>query len=484
MRARSVSLVVGCLMAMGAGFPALSADDGSSSMDSIWLDAPQPAPAGESPNPASPKPTTTTTPKSNKTKSSPASKESKEAKESKESKEPAAVAPSLTPAPAIETSADSAAGTTAAPSTATTTGGAAPAETPPNTVAPMVTLDYFKTSSLVTKGGWPGVGPFKEEGSPLDLSDPNGNRLKVDVSGTQVTRAELNLQKPSSDFLDVQMNADFLLESVGVKPKKIVEFNEQLEKNRTLVTKGDGMPNMTVGRYFVAIQKSTADSSALAISVNSLDADRSALQAHSVSPETPPQTPGNKIAGIFGLNKTPQTSPTTTQPAKTQPVKTTPAKTTPPATTGGSTAAASPGGDLKETFQTLVRNWQNLKKTAVRQKQTGELSQFLAGQALSRQTTAIKWLVDNKQYYDITPQSVVVEKVSPVTAGSDKKFLVATVIKEHSKRCEDAGKVVLDKDDTYKVNYTIEKIGDRWFIVDSAVPSATAKPAAGGKTGR
>jgi hypothetical protein len=203
-----------------------------------------------------------------------------------------------------------------------------------------------------------------------------------------------------------------------------------------------------------------------------------------VSQETPPQTTGNKIAGIFGLNKTPQTSSTATQPAKTQPVKTTPAKTTPPATTGGSTAAASPGGDLKETFQTLVRNWQNLKKTAVRQKQTSDLAQFLAGQALSRQTTAIKWLVDNKQYYDITPQSVVVEKVSPVTAGNDKKFLVSTVIKEHSKRCEDAGKVVLDKDDTYKVNYTIEKIGGRWFIVDSAVPSATTKPAAGGKTGR
>lgn len=448
-------------MACGAAFPAVAADD--SGMDSIWLDAPQPAPAGELPNPSG---TSTTT---------------QSAAPVKPAKPSAQPKPVLKPAPAIapaepELSAEPGIKPAAAPGAG---------QTPPNTIAPMVTLDYFKGSQLVTKGGWPGVGPFTEQASPLDMSDTNGNRLKVDVAGTQVTRAELNLQKSNGDFLDVQMNADFLLESVGVKPKKIVEFNEQLEKNRALVTKGNGMPNMTVGRYFVAIQKQPADS--YNISVNSLDADRTALQEHSVTETTPPTKPST-LSTLFGGNKTSSAQPTTggAKPAQTPIKKTTPtgsATSSKGSTTSSASSNAGADSSSKETFATLIRNWQNLKKTAVRQKQTGELSQLLAGRALDRQSKAIGWLVSNKKYYDITPKSVIVEKSTAVLP--DKKYIVQTVIKEQSKLCDDGGQVVQDKEDTYKVNYTVEKIGDRWFIVDSALStSAPPKAQAGGKPTR
>lgn len=451
MRARSISLGLICLLSWGAASTAFAKDD--SGMDSIWLDAPQPAPAAELPNPGG-----------SAIKSAPAP-----AKQTS----PTVAAPASQPSSPAETESASDGSQQAPPSA---TGAGAPA--PPNTVAPMVTLETFKTSQLVTKGGWPGVGPFKEQASPLELADDNGNRLKVDVNGSQVTRAELNLQKGSGDFLDVQMNADFLLESVGVKPKKIVEFNEQLEKNRALVTRGDGMPNMTVGRYFVAIQRD-AQGAAFNISVNSLEADKTALQSHSVTETQPPRT---TLAQIFGVGKTTPATPSSTATAKTPPKKTAAPPT--PAVAPTSTAAASTTGDaMKESFATLIRNWQNLKKTAVRNKQTGDLSQLLAGRALTRQSDAIKWLVSNKKYYDISPKSVIVEKYAALVP--DKKYTVQTVVKEQSKLCEDAGQVVSDKEDTYKVNYTVEKIGDRWFIVDSALITSTpAKAQTGGKTTR
>lgn len=648
MRARSVSLVLSCLVALGAALPAQAKDD--SGMDSIWLDAPQPAPAGELPDPtsssgsgtkssstskstrtaveakveqtaeeaaaaasetapAAPKtaksssfkntrskrskrtaaptePLTTEAPASNPTSSaassaasnSPSSKYTEsgadvgvgEASSLGDAPDITAPLPTSAPAksaPVIKTAptaatptapsmADSASdddgstgssalrsspATTTSTSTSRTNAGGSPGSTatstggttPPNTVAAMVTLDSFKTSPLVSKGGWPGVGPFKEASSPLELSDTSGNSLKVDVNGAQVTRAELSLQQPGGDFLDVQMNADFLLESVGVKPKKIVEFNEQLEKNRALVTNGGGMPNMTVGRYFIAIQRQgSAEAPAYNISVNSLDADKTALQSYGGS-ETPVKTASNSFFGT--RTSTPPNTPVkATQPGAGGPDKTTPTKnsgsasgtgsnggtsttsgsgssgTNPPTTgkpsgTGSTSQSPTPGssgngsgnpsansnhggtttgGDaMKESFATLIRNWQNLKKTAVRTKQTSELQQFLSGRALARQSDAIKWLVANKKYYDISPKSIVVEKYTPLVA--DKKYTVQTVIKEQSKLVADDGAVVSDKEDTYKVNYTVEKIGDRWFIVDSALNTTAApKPQAGGKTTR
>jgi hypothetical protein len=442
---------------VSAALTANAKDD--SGMDSLWLDAPKPAPAAELPDPAASQP-----------KAAPAP-----VKEIKPPAERPVAVPAATAAELPASDAQPAAGQSKPASQPATTGAV-----PPNTVAAMVTLDTFKTSQLVTKGGWPGVGPFKEQASPLDMTDDNGNRLKVDVNGTQVTRAELNLQKSSGDFLDVQMNADFLLESVGVKPKKIVEFNEQLEKNRTLVTRGDGMPNMTVGRYFVAIQRS-GEGAVYNISVNSLEADKTALQSHSVS--EPPQQPRTTLAQLFGVGKSgSSTPPAAGVTVKVPPKKATGASTSSPAS--AATAAFGTSGDAtKDNFANLIRNWQNLKKVAVRSKQSTDLPQVLGGRALARQSDYIRWLVNNKKYYEITPKSVIVERLTPLVP--DKKYTVQTVINERSKLCEDAGTVVSDKEDTYKVNYTVEKIGDRWFIVDSAlITSAPAKAQTGGKTTR
>src|SRR4029453_12229211 len=96
---------------------------------------------------------------------------------------------------------------------------AAGAPVPPgsaSTSAPMCTVKEFQDSSLVQKGGWPGVGPFKPGGAdPHEMIDSGDNRLKIQVNGEKVTEAYLSLVKDNTSsnvLLDLQMSANFLLE--------------------------------------------------------------------------------------------------------------------------------------------------------------------------------------------------------------------------------------------------------------------------------
>lgn len=325
-----------------------------------------------------------------------------------------------------------------------------------STSAPMVTVSSFKESSLVQRSAWPGVGPFTGTSDlPFDMVDKNQNRLRIKVTDDKVTEAQLSLIKDRpvpADFLDLQMSADFLLEAVGVKPKKIDEFNKEIEKSRESVLRTDGKPlDLPVGRYLVSFVRQPVegqDKFSYLIRINSQDASKDALKQHSVGEET--------------------------TPAPVETATTTPPVNTPPTT-----------DDLKEQFADVIRNWQKVKKVAVRQRQTSDLSEILAGRALAKQTDAVKWLATNKKYYDMNPRGVTVEKFTEVTPG--KKYTVFAVVREASKYIDEAsGQTLKDTDDTYKVNYTIEKVGDKWFITDSALQTNTAptKPATPSKASR
>jgi len=153
------------------------------------------------------------------------------------------------------------------------------------------------------------------------------------------------------------------------------------------------------------------------------------------------------IASVTPTPVTPHTVPTTEQPEDT---------------------SGSGKEDLKTKFADIILNWQNVKKTAVRQKDTTELPQVLSDKALRKQSDAVKWLMDNKKYYEMTPKGVVVDKV--VDLGKGQKYSVYAEVKEYSKYIDElTGKTIKITDDTYNVNYTVEKVGDRWFISDSAL---------------
>jgi hypothetical protein len=325
--------------------------------------------------------------------------------------------------------------------------------------APMCSLEDLQKSTLAQRGGWPGLGPFKAgDGGANDLVDPAGNHLRLSVDADKVTVAELAIarRKPAlKDFLDLEMAADFLLEAVGTKSQKIATLNAALEKDKQAVLfKSDASPlSYAAGHYLVFIQRQKEQGGELynySIRVNSRDASRDAIKQHEVSGSAP--LPGSQD---------------------------TEAPSTPPA---AAEAAATAGDGLKEQFVAVIKNWQKVKKSAVRSRQATELAEALRGKALQRQSDAIKWLVTNHKYYDMTPLSVTVSRYSELAPGS--KFSVIAQVKESSKLIDEASsKVIKESSDTYNVNYTVEKIDDRWLITDSAIvtngqPAAATRPPA------
>ena len=341
------------------------------------------------------------------------------------------------------------------------------------TSAAMISVEDFRESAMVSKGGWPGVGPFKaESGNPTLLTDAKGNNVRLEVAGDQVTRAELNLPERQSsghaqqDLLDLQMNVDFLLEAVGLKPKKIADLNAELEKNKDALTKTDTPSlNLKTGRFLVNIgKKKSGGGNAFdyTISINSMDAHKAILQEHSVTEE-------------------PKKPPVAVQPPKVEtPVAVSTPATTPPirmTSTPPPPAAASGGDSLKDEFGTVVRNWQSTKKNVLKTKETEELKNSLGGKALALQLNAVKWLTDNHKYYDMIPKGVVIEQYSEVVPG--KKYSVLVQVKESMRYIDENSKQVLkDTDDAYRVTYTLEKQNGRWLIIDSAVVKSGPERAA------
>lgn len=330
-----------------------------------------------------------------------------------------------------------------------------------DTAAPMCTLDTFKESAIVSKGGWPGVGPFKAD-NEFDFLDEHQNKLHVDVTGQQITRAEMALSsRPLSgdvdkDLLDMQMNIDFFLEAVGIKPLKIQELNAELSKSKGALLRADDAPlNFHAGRCSVSIDKKRSlDGGKVdyVIAVNSLDANQQIIRQHSVS-----ETRRNPLS--------------TLAPEETKPilpirsiVKPAPTRTT----------VSSSDAPLKEQFAELINGWQRIKKGAVRNRLTEELGLVLAGRALVRQTDAIKWLLTNKKYYDMNPKGVIVDQYAELSPA--KKYMVSAQVREAYKFIDEpTGKVLKDVDDVNKVNYTVEKIAGKWVITDSALLAAPTK---------
>ncbi len=338
----------------------------------------------------------------------------------------------------------------------------------------MCNVTDFKESDLVKNPIWPGVGPFTDQGDN-EYSDQAKNRLKLTVADTKVTAAQLalNNQSASQTFLHLQMSADFLLEALGARAQKISDFNKQLEQSKDQIGKSTAPINLNAGNYIVAIQQ--ADKSNYLITVNNRQTNKkvvSDLQSQPVTSSTgQPDNGWNDIAD--------STSPTTSTTTTTSRPSTTPTTrpTTKPVTVASATTAHPTGVGqdmMKDLFLELIKRWQQIKKVAVRQRQSGDLAQVLSGSALTRQSNSIKWLSTNNKVYDITPRTLQVDRYVALEPG--KKYNVYVKIKELSKLMDaTTNAVVKESEDSYNVNYTIEKVGDQWFISDSAVISASAQ---------
>jgi hypothetical protein len=355
------------------------------------------------------------------------------------------------------------AGTAGAADTATTSA-AVTAAAGPDINAPMCSLEAFRNSSLVVKGGWPGVGPFKpsSDSRGTEFIDDQENRVKVDVNGDQITRAEMTLANKrgsgsdQKELLDMQMHVDFLLEAVGIKPKRILDFNAQLEKQKDAFLHNNSPLSVVTGRYAVSIERrSDSGQNDYVIAVNSLDANKRVIKepwaAEAPKEKALPESTGANTTIRMTMDGGKQNEH---KPAKTAP----------------KVAAHADSAQLKAQFAELINGWQKVKKAAVRNRQTDDLASVLGGKALTRQTEAVKWLVSNHRYYDMNPKGVVVDQFTEISAN---KYMVAAQVHEAYKFIDDqSGKVLREVDDVNKVNYTVEKQGNKWVITDSALLSA------------
>lgn len=338
--------------------------------------------------------------------------------------------------------------------------------------APLCTVDTFKGSDFVKSGAWPGIGPFSAVRTANEMKDAQDNHLLLTVDNQKVTEAELCLVKqpnPASNFINIEMTADYFLEALGVKPGKISDFNKELEKSKAEVVKEDPKPlSLPAGKYQVSIAAPSEDDLsslpqdkkekiALVIKVSSRDANTDSIKSHSAL-DTPVDTTPDEV-----VERPPVKVATTPPPTSRPPVKPPVAavKTPPAATTNQSDA-------LKNTFTEVLKTWQSIKKTAVRNRVTSELSDVLTGKALEKQTGAINYLMKTHKYYDMTSRGVVVNKVQDLVPG--KKYACFAQVKEFRRFMDDTtNKSLKDAEDTYNVNYTIEKIDGKWFISDSVV---------------
>lgn len=337
-----------------------------------------------------------------------------------------------------------------------------PADSAPSMSGPMqplCKLASLQSSDLVKSGGWPGVGPFAQDKSDsAALVDDAKNRLKLKVSGDDVTHAELLLvnQSPKpSQILAIQMTADFLLEAVGAQPGKIADFNNDMTKQQEKLQSGapDGSVNLKAGTYVVQIQKKPAQESTVPGNVSfliALDNQKPTIVASATPTKTTPTS--------FSIYSTP--TATTTPPVVTTPPKT--------ATTPTTTTPAPKSDDLlHKQFSNLITSWQQMKRAAVKNRQAASLSRILGGNALATQNRAIEWLIENKRFYEMTPMELKVLTYKEITPA---KYEIETFIKERRQLVSaDSMKVEKDTTQSYNVIYTVERIRGAWLITDTRV---------------
>ncbi|MBX9879242.1 MAG: ARC6/PARC6 family protein [Candidatus Obscuribacterales bacterium] len=469
----STALVVVSGILTGIATPVAFADDSEESMESIWADESQHN------KPAAPKKDLKSAPVAPSTaepENKPAVKENVQAIEP--TNPPAIFVPAIPEQkedqPSVKETAETAPVPSAAPQQNAPQQNAQPtiqgdltepAKPAPSATAPLSKLDEFTGSHFIKQGGWPGVGPFHRQAGADDVFvDEAGNNLDLHLAGGRIAQATFNLVNKGAtydDFLDLQVASEFLLEGLNVKPKTILEFNQQLEDAKDgLLNQSNTSPiTINAGRYITTVNKQgTGDGKfSYVISVVSKDASPDVLKEHSKEAKEQPGrfsflNKGNKSTDfIIRQNQEKTASPS--------------------------------NNELTETFSKTIQSWQDIKKIAVRQRKTEELSQVLHGNALIRQTDAIKWLSVNHKYYDMNPKGATIDHFSELVPG--QKYAVFVEIKEISKLMDDAtGQVIKEQDDNYKVNYTLEKKDGQWFITDSKIVDKSSTPSASHPQGK
>jgi hypothetical protein len=328
--------------------------------------------------------------------------------------------------------------------------------------APLCTIDAFRQSDLIQSGAWLGVGPF--HGDNNELVDANQNKITVSVDKDRIIGAKFSVADKPTDMLKLQISADFLLESLGAKPAKIADFNTQLDgASSQLATSSNSNPvNLSAGRYLVYIfpERNGADNN-FVIRVNSKDVDMEAIKGGSRPTENPGwnhSTPvPTKVTVTTGSDTPAVDVASVTTIHSVKPVVETPAATE----------------DLKGAFTDLINNWQQVKCVAVKDKDATALPNILSGKALTTQTGAVKWLTDHKRHYENAPKNIVIDHYTELAKG--QKYIVTAEVSETSKYIDEAtGQVLKDTSDSYGVDYTVEKIGGKWYITDSAKVTAAA----------
>lgn len=355
----------------------------------------------------------------------------------------------------------------------------------------------FTESNLFKESVWPGVGPFNPSEISGDYKDNQNNRLRLKTQGDNLKSVELlltNLDKNSQGLLNMQLTLDFALESLGLKSSKISEINTFLEKNKEKLLVGEqgaSEPLSTVtdgiNLSVMSISRSGEKSQDTLIKVQAKISGPDKIEDSLLStliPQTQPDV--QEVVAVVPIQAPQKAKPAKTTTAikptnqenkigkptiKAEPVKTESAKVEP-----GKTEQAKTGNDnFKEELGNVIRTWQAVKKEAVKSREIGELSKILSGPALNRQTLAIKWLSENKKLYEISQQTCRVEKYS-LTSQNPKRYAVFAQVKEFSKYLDETtGKVQKESNDTYDVNYTIEKKGNSYTIVDYTLVTK-AKP--------
>jgi len=258
------------------------------------------------------------------------------------------------------------------------------------------------------------------------LRDPARNTIELSVSGDRITALELILLDKDKRItpLDLEMVTDFLLEAAGLSSGKIHKFNEQMQSViQSIVASTDKEPiRLNASRYLLTLRRPDPGEplSFYRITVNSMDASREVLAEHSAP------------------------------------------------TLDTSTGSSSEDRKLKGEFQSLVESWHKIKHAVVRQLKKEDLSSVLAGKALARQTDAINWLVKNGKHYEMKSQGIELERFEALEPG--KRYSVYVEVRESSKLIDDKSRQVLKQsDDSYQVNYTVEKIKGHWYITDSMI---------------
>ena len=382
---------------------------------------------------------------------------------------------------------------------------AAMGETTVTDVSGLCSVSAFQNSDLLRTSAWPGVGPFTAE-SDNKYIDPQDNKLKLHIDGDHVTACELLLNNQNGSkqsILNLEMTCDFMLEALGAKGNKISEFNTYFEKNKDKIAaskaNSENQVKTSSGTYTIALAGAGPASNSVLIQViskNKVLTDEQSLASSISTAKTEPTDETPVVASVgsassstinsttrsatakAGITKTSSVKPTnvtattTTATTKTsskpavKPIKpeTTVATTEPVKTEAQQPATKDP---LRDELAGAIRSWQTIKKSALKDRNPAGLSKILSGALLTRQTDSIKALTESKHYYELTPKGVVVEKYTELSS-SPQKYSVYAKVMELTKIMKDgATKPEKETDDTYSVNYTVERSGDHWTISNS-----------------